>query len=184
MSATGRALATAALAALVGCSYSSERLVVARGVSSVAVFQFDNQTYRRDLEFRLTRAVADEIRARTSWRIESPSAADAILKGTIRSADTGVLAEASDRTPIAQRLRIVADVELIERATGKVLRRFTAAGRQEYTPGRFGESLEGSATDVTVMSLAEDVVQGLERPIGGDEAVPPPNAPRRASPYR
>ena len=154
-------------------------MVSARGVESVAVLQFDNRTYRRDLEFRVTRAVAEELRARTSWRIESPSTADAVLKGTIRAADTTVLTETSDRKPIATRLRLVADVELIERSTGKVLRRYTAVERQDFTQGRFAESLEGSATDVIATSLAEAVVQGLERTIGDDEAPPPPNAPRR-----
>ena len=184
MNASRRALGLGALLTLAGCSYSSHRLVSARGVSSIAVLQFDNKTYRRDLEVRVTRAVAEEIRARTSWRLESPSAADVILKGSIHSADTGVLAEASDRTPIAERFRVVADIELIERATGKVLRKFVTAERQEYTPQRFGETLEGSTTDVIAMSLAEDVVQGLEKPVGADDTIPPPNAPRRDLPKR
>jgi hypothetical protein len=178
------ALAAAASLTLAACGYSSRRLVGERGVESVAIVQFDNRTYRRDLEFRVTRAVAEEIRARTTWRIESASSADALLRGTIRSADTGVLVEAPDRTPIASRLRVVADVELVERVTGRVLRRFTAFERQEYTEGRFGESLEGSAIDVVAMSLAQDVVQGLERPIGEPQGVPPPNAPQREFPRR
>ncbi len=178
------ALGVLAALTLTGCAYSSSRLVAQRGVSTIAVAQFDNQTYRRDLEFRLTRAVAEEVRARTSWRLESPATADAILKGTIRSAETGVLAQTSNATPIAQRFSVVVDVELIERASGRVLRRFTTSTRQEYTPNMFGETLEGSATDTVTTALAEDVVEGLERPIGGDEAIPPQKAPRRTTPIR
>ena len=174
-------LASALTSALGGCGYSSRRLIEERGISSIAIQQFDNATYRRDLEFRLTRALAEEVRARTSWRIETPARADAILRGTIRSAETRVLAEAADRTKIAERLRIAVDVELVERATGRVLRQYVVAARQEYTAGRFGETLEGSVTDVVATSLALEIVAGLERPIGGGESVPLPKPARGTS---
>jgi len=170
--AYGFSVPFATLLGAIGCGYSSRRLVSQPGVSSIAVLQFDNATYRRDLEFRLTRAVAEEVRARTSWRIASPSTADALLRGTIRSAETRVLAESNDQTLIEERFRVVVDVELVERATGRVLRRYATFGRQEFTPGRYGETLAGSATDSIVTSLAQDVVQGLERPIGGGGTVP------------
>lgn len=176
--AAARLAALAALAIAGGCAgYSTRRLVSQPGVSSIAVVQFENSTYRRDLEFRLTRAVAEEVRARTPWQIASPSTADALLRGTIRSAETRVLAEDGNKDPVAERYRILVDVELVERATGRVLRRYAAIERQEYTPNRYGESLEGSATDTIVTSLAEDIVQGLEKPIGGAESVPLPKPP-------
>jgi len=63
-------LCVLALTAGTGCSgYSTSRLVAEPGVSSIAVMQFDNQTYRRDIEMRLTQIVAQEVRARTPWRI-------------------------------------------------------------------------------------------------------------------
>ena len=170
--------AALALSLVGGCGYSSQRLVSQPGVSSIAVLQFDNTTYRRDLEFRLTRAVAEEVRARTSWRIASPSTADALLRGTIRSADTHLLAEDKNDNPVVQRYRVTVDVELVERATGRVLRRYATVERQEFTPNRYGESLEGSATDTITTSLAEDIVQGLEKPIGAGGAVPLPRPPR------
>lgn len=168
----------AALACLVvpiaasGCGYSSRRLIDHRRFESVAILQFDNRTFRRDLEFRVTRAVAEEVRARTRWRIATPSDADTWLRGTIRTADTAVLAEEADRTPIAQRYRVVVDVEWVEHATGRVLRRYAVTARQEFTEGRFGESLEGSTTDAVATALAKEVVEGLERPIGCADTVP------------
>ena len=169
-----------AFAALVaGCGYSSERLVAAPGVASVAVLEFDNQTYRRDLEFRLTRSVAEEVRARTSWRIESPGRADALLSGTIRSTDVRVLELDTNVDPIIERFHMVVDAKLVDRATGRVLREWTVADREEFTPGRFQESLETTATDRLSRRLAEEIVNGMRRPIGDPEAAPP-YEPKRA----
>lgn len=163
-----------AAAALAGCGYSTRRLVEQPGVATIAVAQFDNQTYRRDLEQRLTKVVAEEVRARTPWRMLSPSTADAVLTGTIREATSDVLAEDDDsqRTPIARRWRFTVQCTLTARS-GAVLRSYTVEARQEYGPGRYGETDDGSATDTVLRTLAIRIVQGLERPVGDGEAVPP-----------
>jgi hypothetical protein len=158
-----------------GCGYSTRRLVEQPGVASVAVAQFDNQTYRRDLEQRLTRSVAEEVRARMPWRLLSPSTADAVLTGTIRDATSDVLAEDDDpqRTPLARRWRLTVDCTLVARRTGAVLRAYTVEARQEFAPDRFGETEDGAATDTVLRTLARRIVQGLERPVGDDDAAPP-----------
>ncbi len=159
----------------VGCGYSSRRLVDAPGVRTVAVLQFENDTYRRDLEFRLTRALAEEVRARTPWRIATPGTADALLTGTIRSAETRVLAEDKDSNPISKRFKLVVDARLVDRATGRVIATVSSTESQEFADGYFGESLDGSATDSVMQSLAEAVVAGFERPIGAPDRVPVPD---------
>jgi hypothetical protein len=173
------ALLGATLLALASCGYSSRRLTRVEGVRTLAVVQFENDTYRRDLEFRLTQAVAQEVRARTSFRIASPGSADAVLTGTIRAAETNLLIEERDTgLPIEQRFRWVVDARLVDRRTGKTLREWRVVDRAEWTEGRFRESLDASATDLLVRLLAAQVVQGLERPIGSPETVPPaPIAP-------
>jgi hypothetical protein len=160
-----RAALAVCAAAASGCGYSTSRLVSVPGVSTVAVVQFENETFRRDLEQRLTQAVAEEVRARTSWRIASPATADALLSGTIRSAETRVLAEDRAGEPLADRLTVVVEATLVDRRSGRVLRRWHVVSRDEFTRRLFGESLEGSGIDAAARSLAEDVVAGLERPI-------------------
>jgi hypothetical protein len=175
--AAGLALVAALLLVASACGYSSRRLAEMPGVQSIAVVQFENATYRRDLEFRLTQAVAEEVRARTPWRIATPATADVVLSGTIRSAETSVLAERDDGQSddkILERYRVEVDCRLLERATGRELRAWTSVARQEFSPHRPGESLEGSATDGVTRSLAQEIVQGLERPIGRPGSVPPP----------
>ena len=113
------------------CGYSTSRLVAEPGISSVAVLQFDSQSYRRDLEMRLTQMVALEVRSRTPWKIESPARADALLSGTIRSAETRVLAQDRQYNPTEERFRWVVDCKLVERCSGRVLRNWTVTRRQE-----------------------------------------------------
>lgn len=170
----GLALLLVLLLVVPACGYSTRRLVSEPGVASVAVLAFDNQTFRRDLEQRLTKAVAEEVRARTPWRLLSPSTADALLSGTIRLAQSDVLAEDDDplRTAIARRWRFEVDCRLVHRSTGRVLRTYTVTSRTEFAPGRFGETEDASATDAAMRALAASVVFGLERPVGGDDAAP------------
>ena len=171
------ALLVAILGLGAGCGYSSKRLVDVPGVRTVAVLQFENDTYRRDLEFRLTRALAEEVRARTAWRIATPGTADALLTGTIRSAEIRVLAEDKSATPISKRFRLVVDARLLDRATGRLLADVSTTESQEFAEGYFGESLDGSATDTVMQSLAQAVIAGFERPIGAPDRVPVPDPP-------
>ncbi len=170
------ALALVALLPATGCGYSTRRLTDVPGVRTVAVLQFENDTYRRDLEFRLTRALAEEVRARTTWRIASPGSADALLTGTIRSAEVRTLAEDRDATPISKRFKLVVDAKLVDRVSGRVIALVSSTESQEFAETYFGESLDGSATDTVMQSLAEAVVAGFERPIGAPDRVPAPDA--------
>src|SRR5690606_6893753 len=54
-------------------------------VSSVAVPIFTNTTFERGIEFRLTRAVAQQIETRTPWKVTDRRSADTILEGEIIS---------------------------------------------------------------------------------------------------
>jgi len=172
---TAAVLGAIGLGLTLGCAgYSTSRLVAEPGIASVAVLEFDNQTYRRDIEMRLTQTLAQEVRARTPWRIESPARADALLSGTIRQADTQVLAQDKDRNSLEQRYRWVVDCKLVERSTGRVLRDWSVTRRQEWSEGQFGESLDTSATDDIARAVALAIVEGLEKPIGNPDAVPPP----------
>jgi hypothetical protein len=44
-----------------------------------------------------------------------------------------------------------------------VVKTYVAHGQTEFTPDRYGQSVEGSAYDEWVRRVAERVVQGLEQ---------------------
>jgi hypothetical protein len=130
----------------------------------VAVLTFENNGFRRDLELRLTQAVVREVRARTSYAVGSATSADVLVSGRILSADESVVTLDAGDNAIQKRLGGSVEVTLTERRTGAVLKHYFVRNVfTEFTPDRFGQSVEGSATDEWVRRAAERVVQGFER---------------------
>jgi hypothetical protein len=78
---------------LSGCGYTHQgddpsggyqwRSLYREDVRSVAVPIFTNKTYRRGVEFRLTKAVVTEIEAKSPYKVEPRERADTILEGEI-----------------------------------------------------------------------------------------------------
>jgi hypothetical protein len=68
-------------------------------VKTVFVY-FKSQTFRRDLQLRLTELVTKEITMRTPYRVVGrPDQADSILSGTINYADKNLVVEAPTNFP-------------------------------------------------------------------------------------
>lgn len=157
------AAALAALVLLAACGYSTRRLAdLPAGARTIAVRTFENQGFRRDLELRLTQAVVEEIRARSSYAIGSLAGADLVLSG-VMTAEESVVTQDADRNAVQKRLGGTLDVVITDRRTGAVVKRYRASASTEFTPDLRGESLEGSATDEWARRIAERVVQGFER---------------------
>ncbi len=73
-------LVTAAL--LSGCGYATNN-VFRSDIKTVYVEFFENETFRRELEVELTKAVVEEIKLRTSFKFAPKDRADSILSGEI-----------------------------------------------------------------------------------------------------
>ena len=78
------------LVLLLGCGYTARSIHLA-AVDSVYVPVFDNRTFRRGLEFDLTRAVTTEILHKSDLRIASRNRADTELIGEIVDIDEQVV---------------------------------------------------------------------------------------------
>lgn len=156
------ALLLLSLAALPpACGYSTRRLIDLPAARTIAVSTFTNTGYRRDMELRLTQAVLAALRARTSFAIGSPESADLVISGAMSASESVITLDENDQ-PIQKRLAGQLDVRVTDRRSGQVVKSYVARAQTEYTPDRFGESLDGSATDEWARRLAERVVQGLE----------------------
>ncbi|MDJ0521374.1 MAG: LPS assembly lipoprotein LptE [Planctomycetota bacterium] len=146
------------------CSgYSTQRLEDFPRARTIAVVPFTNTGFRRDLELRLSQAVATELRARTSYAQTTPQSADLLLTGSMAAEETPIVLDDEGRV-VQKRLEGWIDVRVVERASGRVLREGRVRALEEVRPGTGGESVEGSASDEWVRQLAERVVQLLERP--------------------
>ncbi len=164
------ALAAAALAWLSGCGY-----LVGNGfgpeIRSVAVPIFQNDTYRRNIEFQLTEAVQKEIQNRTPFRLAKEADADTILIGRITQARKDVLGETRFDDPRELQLTLLVRVTWEDRRSGQVLAEhempvapelIPVVGQAEFAP-EVGHSL-ATATQDSVNRLARKIVNMMETP--------------------
>ncbi|MFQ5686666.1 MAG: LPS assembly lipoprotein LptE [Candidatus Scalindua sp.] len=141
-----------------GCGYSQKSLI-SRKINSIYIPIFQNGTFRRGLEFELTKAVKDEIMSRTSLRIIQKESADTILFGNIREVKEAALTQRKDNIVEGQ-VRIYADITLLDRRTDRVISKGGFSGAAEYIVSR-GENLQ-SGTEEGIANLARLIVNNLE----------------------
>lgn len=82
---------------------------------------FDNNTFRRGLEFQLTEAVQQEIRKRTDISLADKEQADSILSGTIVEFRGRVEVRDVEDDVLTQDVTVYVDYKWVERRTERVL---------------------------------------------------------------
>jgi hypothetical protein len=131
-------------------------------VKTVAVPIFTNPTFRREDGLKITRAIAQEIEARTPYRVAAEDVADTVLEGRIVSANTATVIRNRDNAQPQEQLYVMRiDFVWKDLRTGRVLverRNFEAA--QSFFP-YFGES-DFVGSQSTAESLATAVVDQLQ----------------------
>ena len=86
------ALMACALMTLAGCAGYSNTCLYPKDVRTVYVEMFDNQSFRRGIEFELTDALAKRIEAQTPYKIvTNRDKADTVISGQIVQAKESVL---------------------------------------------------------------------------------------------
>jgi outer membrane lipopolysaccharide assembly protein LptE/RlpB len=132
-----RAAVVALVLACTACGYH----VAGRGerlppdVKTIAVPIFTNQSKQFRIEQTVSGAVTQELVERTRYRVTAdPAAADAVLQGTIKDVETGVITfDLNTGRATALQVVVTANVSLTDRHTHKVL--FSNSGyvfREEY----------------------------------------------------
>ncbi len=166
MKAAGVFLAAMVLA---GCGYkvSGHADTMPKTVQTICIPAFSNATTRYKLTDRLAEAMAREFISRTRYHIVSdPNTADAVLHGTV----INYIAGATVIDPITSRataadIHVYLKIELVERATGKVLfNRPSIDARERYEISAnelqyFEES--DAALDRVAKSVAQLVVSSI-----------------------
>ncbi|MGR3175496.1 MAG: LptE family protein [Candidatus Scalindua sp.] len=143
-----------------GCGYSQKSLI-SRKINSIYIPIFDNNTFRRGLEFDLTKAVKDEIMSRTSLRIVQKDSADTILTGKITVVSESVLSQNSRDNIVESRVTISAEIILVDRRTNrKLIEKTSVSGAAEFIAKR-GETVK-SGIEEGIVNLAKIIVNNLE----------------------
>ena len=82
----------AAFLSLCGCTGYSGKTLYVEGVNSVYVEMFDNQSFRRNVEYKLTDALSKRIETQTPYKIiSSKDRADTVISGRIVSVEAPIL---------------------------------------------------------------------------------------------
>lgn len=105
---------------MASCGYTS-RSLIDQNVQSVYVPIFDNDTFRRDLEYDLTKAIKEEILFRTQLKIVDEKHADTILTGILRDVQENVLIENPDAVTVESRVNVFVQFSWLDQRTGRIL---------------------------------------------------------------
>ncbi len=150
------------LAALMcGCGYSNKSLI-SRDISSIHIPIFENDTFRRGVEFDLTKAVKDEIMSKTNLRIASKDNADTILHGTVKKFTERIITHGFRDSVVEADMALLVEIRLVDRRTDRTLVHEKSVNQTTGYIVRRGETLE-SASAEGVVDLAETIVNLLAK---------------------
>ncbi|MEN6384284.1 MAG: LPS assembly lipoprotein LptE [Phycisphaerales bacterium] len=148
---------------LAGCSGYTNQSLYSEEIRSVYVEMFDNTTYRRDLEYDLTDAIAKRIETDTPYKVVSNrSTADTIISGKIIDETSSSLTVDRDTgKSIENRAVVSAQFNWKNLKTGQYLvENRTISATSSYSPF-LSQSFENSAK-VAANKLAERIVEQMQ----------------------
>lgn len=146
---------------LCDCGYHAGTISGGEG-RSIAVPVFRNETFRRNLERDLTRAVRREIQDRTGFTlVRERSNPDLVLEGDLVNVTESVLSEHTRARIRVSSVTLNARITVTDAATGKKLvNNRNIVVRKTFAPA-VGESLR-TAENEAMRQMAEKVVYTLE----------------------
>ncbi len=144
------------LAVLSGCGYRAG-LIVRSDIKRVAVPVFANNTFYRDIEIGLTRAVVDEMLKTTPYILAETPQADAVLEGIIISYRVPVLQESVTDEPVESQIALTVEATLVEARSDRVLKTALVREAEGFSPS-LGED-EVSAREVLFRRIARVVIE-------------------------
>ena len=143
-----------------GCGYTSKSLI-SRKINSIYIPIFENDTFRRGLEFDLTTALKDEIMSKTKLRILQKDRADTILTGKIVKLTEGMLSSNRADNIVESRVTISVDIKLVDRITGRTLIEEKGLKQSAEFIVKRGENIK-TASQESLANLAEVIVYHLQ----------------------
>jgi len=149
-----------------GCAelggYSNESLFP-QGISSVCLKMFDNQSFRRDLEYELSDALSKRIEAETPYKIVSDEdRADSVISGQIASIGELVLTtERQTGGVLEKQVQVKAVVNWKNLKTGELLIDNQSITAEASYSGYQNQDF-GYASALAANKLAQKVVELME----------------------
>jgi hypothetical protein len=143
-----------------GCGYTTKSLI-SRKINSIYIPIFENDTFRRGLEFDLTSALKDEIMSNTKLRILQKDSADTILTGRIIKVTEGMLSSNVEDNIVESRVTISVYIKLVDRRTGRTLVEEENLKQSAEFIVKRGENIK-TASQESLVLLAKEIIFHLE----------------------
>lgn len=146
-----------------GAGYSNESLFPS-GIQSLCLQMFDNRTFRRDVEYDLSAALAKRIESDTPYKIVSdPDRADSLISGQILSITESVVTlERGTGSAMEKEMQITAVVTWRDlRSSDLLLNSQTITASATYSD--FMEQGSLYASKLAANRLAERIVRAMEK---------------------
>ena len=160
--AVALAVLACAVMSLAGCGYGHKELYD-ESVHTIAVPIFENKTFYREVEFRLTEALAKEIEQRTPYKVVKSGSADTELKGKVLQVEKRLISR-EFKTGVPQEIEVVvvAEFEWKDLRTGQIKRkRGRIEGTGQYVPTRPASEPFEVARHQAVEVLAREIVSAM-----------------------
>ena len=158
---TALAVTVASVVLLTACGYST-RAMISEDYKTIAVPIFENQTRRHDLEFEVTRAVVEELNARTHLAVVSdPRGADLVLSGRLVDIDEDPVSRRGKQRPRDSVVFVTAEIEVKATGSGETIVAARRVTERENYSSVVQEDLRTSREEA-VRALAERVVRQME----------------------
>ena len=152
-------LLAVACTVLPACGYSTSSLL-RKDISSVCVPVFDNQTFYRGLETRLTKAVVEEVELHTRLRFAARARADSVLEGELLEYDESVVAKTTMDAILVKKISAKARFRWVDRLTGAPIVRWTEVRES----ARFAVAIGEPQEERVFRELAQRIVEKMEEP--------------------
>jgi len=126
-------------------------------VKTIAVPIFTNKSFRRDEEFRLTKALVTQIEAKTQYKVVPRERADTILEGEITSISVErVSDDAETAVPQENLYRVIVDFTWKDQRTGRI-----RVSRQNFEQDSTFYPTLGEGEFVGSQEAAEKLASGI-----------------------
>jgi len=153
--------------ALTGCDVIagySDRPLYPTNIKSVCVDIFENESFRRGMEFELTDALKKRIEAQTPYKIvSSPNLADSVISGQLTSVGESILSlERQKGSALEKEVTISAVVNWKNLKTGELLlERLPVSAAGSYSTLQNQSYSYGAA--IAANKLAQRIVEKMEK---------------------
>ena len=131
-----------------------------KGVQTIFVDLFDNKSREVDLETQLVNDLTNEFILKRKKALVAENVAEAILAGTIVSVDSSAISQTKKGATVERTLKIVVNVELLNRQGDIIWRRKGITDHEEYLVG--GSPSETDANhDEALVVLTERMAEQI-----------------------